>query len=339
MKLDSGNRGFVAAVALAFAAYVAVGAAACVLVAILAYRVSSGGVGVLADEGAVVWPALAFLAVIAAGAVLGFRSVIGQLRSSLALARRVRALARPLPPALREVADRSGLRGRVRLVAAPEAFSFAYGALTPRVAVSQGLVDATTARELEAVLLHERYHVRNLDPLKVVVARASAAAFFYLPALRDLRARYVAGRELAADRGASERLGRAPLAGALLKVVRGPDWRELHAAAAIGGPELLDARVAQLEAGSEPPLASVSRRGVLLSVSAAALLAAVAVVPIIALGGVAAVTRAAMPEMGEVSVLGVLSMAGCAGVLALALLGGYGLLALRARRQLDTTRA
>lgn len=337
MRLDSGNRGFVAGAALAFAAYVAVGAAACVLVAILAYRVSSGGLGVLTDEGAVVWPALAFVAVIAAGAVLGVRSVVGQMRSSRSLARRVRSLELALSPELREATGRAGLDGRVRLVAAPEAFSFAYGALTPRVAVSQGLVEATTARELEAVLIHERYHVLNLDPLKVLVARASSAAFFYLPALRDLRARYIAGRELAADRRATERLGRAPLAGALFKVVRGPDWQELRAAAAIGGPELLDARVAQLEAGSEPPLAGVSRRGLLLSLSGAALLASVAVVPIVTLGGVAAVARVAMPEMGEVGPLDILSMAGCAAVLALALLGAYALLAVRARRSLDTT--
>ena len=32
-----------------------------------------------------------------------------------------------------------------------------------------------------AVLEHERYHVRNLDPLKVMLARGVPAMFFYLP--------------------------------------------------------------------------------------------------------------------------------------------------------------
>jgi len=37
--------------------------------------------------------------------------------------------------------------------------------------------------ELDAVLEHEHYHVRNRDPLKLVLARALPAAFFYLPVL------------------------------------------------------------------------------------------------------------------------------------------------------------
>ncbi|MBW3672283.1 MAG: hypothetical protein KY432_11505, partial [Acidobacteria bacterium] len=39
---------------------------------------------------------------------------------------------------------------------------------------------------------------------------------------------------------------------ALLKVVRGPAWPELSTAAAIGGDELLEVRIAQLESGREP---------------------------------------------------------------------------------------
>lgn len=54
--------------------------------------------------------------------------------------------------------------------------SFAYGAFTPRVAVSRGLYEAASQQELDAVLAHERYHIRNLDPLKVLLARALPAA-------------------------------------------------------------------------------------------------------------------------------------------------------------------
>jgi hypothetical protein len=108
--------------------------------------------------------------------------------------------------------------------------------------------------------------VSNLDPLKVMLARALPAGFFYLPVLRDCQRRYVAGRELAADRQAIESWGRSSLAGALLKVVRGPGWPELRAAAAIGGPELLDVRVSQLEAGTEPRVRGVSLFAMFLSV-------------------------------------------------------------------------
>src|SRR5205807_10105183 len=112
---------------------------------------------------------------------------------------------------------------------------------------------------------HERYHVRNLDPLKVLLVRALPATFFFVPALAALRSRYVAGRELAADRRAVQECGRGPLVGALLKVVRGPAWSELEVAAAIGGPELLEVRVAQLESGREPRVAALTPRMIALS--------------------------------------------------------------------------
>ena len=47
--------------------------------------------------------------------------------------------------------------------------------------------------------------------------------------------------------------------------MRGPEWDELEAATALGGPELLDIRVTQLESGSEPPLVGVSATGMMLS--------------------------------------------------------------------------
>jgi hypothetical protein len=66
--------------------------------------------------------------------------------------------------------------------------------------------------------------VRGRDPLKNVVARAIPTRHFYLPALGRLRARFTAGRELAADRAARAAHGTAPLAGALQKVAEGPAW-------------------------------------------------------------------------------------------------------------------
>lgn len=152
--------------------------------------------------------------------------------------------------------------------------SFVYGALTPRVAVSRGLVEGVTAVELRAVLTHERYHVENLDPLKLLVAQTLSAAFYFLPSVRSLRSRSLAGRELAADRCAVNACGRRPLASALLKVLEGPAWVEPHDVAAIGGAALLDVRVAQLETGVEPKTAPLATTRGVLSLVGAALFAA-----------------------------------------------------------------
>ena len=297
MKLDSANRSFLAMVAISLLGlYLTLGAGACVLLSLVGYELATGGLDALGERGAAVWPALAFVALVAAGVLAGVRSLVRQLRASARLARRVRDMTLPPPPALAEASSRTGVAGRVHMVDSPDRFSFAYGALTPRIAISRGLVETASAEELGAVLVHERYHVRNLDPLKVLLARALPAALFYLPSLRDLRARYIAGRELAADRRALATCGRQPLAGALLKVVETPRWPDLSAAAAIGGPDLLDVRIAQLETGREPPAATIQPRLVALSAAGAATLAAAFALAVVGFGGADAVLEETMPN-------------------------------------------
>lgn len=177
------------------------------------------------------------------------------------------------------------------------------------------------------MLEHERYHVRNLDPLKVLLVRALPATFFFVPALAGLRSRYVAGRELAADRRAVRACGRDPLVAALLKVVRGPAWGELQVAAAIGGPELLDLRVTQLETGSEPKLSAITLRAVTLSALGAVVFAGALVASIAGLGGASALSQAT----GTGSVTDLLGGAMCVIPFALGGFAVYQWIAWRAR--------
>jgi Zn-dependent protease with chaperone function len=304
VRLNTGNRNFVGLLGASLVGFwLACGAGVCVLLSLLAYRVADDGLGVLTSGERDLRPALLFLALIGTGAVLGIASLWRQAVSSSRLARRVRQLELPLSPALADAAKRARLAGRLTLVDSDESFSFAHGVLTPRVVISRGLVEIASPLELDAVLEHERYHVRNLDPLKVVVARAMPSTFFYLPVLANLRARYIAGRELAADRRAVEACGRKPLAGALFKVIQGPRWPELQAAAAIGGPELLDVRVAQLERGREPPIGGISGPGILLSLLAVGVLAGAFFVSVAEFGGPSAVADATGASLRPLDVL------------------------------------
>jgi Zn-dependent protease with chaperone function len=317
MRLDSGNRSFVVLLVAATALYVVLGTAACALLSLLLYRLAVDGSEAFSHTWAIA-PAALFLGMNAAGPLLGIRSLGRQVASSRRLRRRVSRLSRPASPELAAAAEAARLRPRVRVIDSPEAFSFAYGALHPRVVVSHGLLECASPDELQAVLVHERYHVRNLDPLKVVLTRALAATFFLIPALRELERRYLAGRELAADRRALRVCGRRPLASALFKVVRGPSWPELGSAAAIGGPGLLDVRVAQLESGREP-LSGLSRRNLVLSAATLALLGASFVAAVIGLGGPAAAFGMSHSQM-DAGGFGPVMSFGCTAPL---LLGGW----------------
>jgi beta-lactamase regulating signal transducer with metallopeptidase domain len=335
VRLDTANRSFAGLTAVsALAGMLALcGAVGCVLIALLISRLADEGLSAFADEPAALWPALAFIAIVGVGALLGVLSLRRQIRASRALARRVDALELPLTSELRDAAVRAGLIGRVKLVDSDERFSFAYGALAPRVVVSSGLAAAAEPQELDAVLSHERYHVRNLDPLKVMLSRALPKSFYYVPLLGGLHSRYVAARELAADRRAVASNGREPLAGALYKVLSAPAWPELSAAAAIGGPEQLDARLAQLEQGSEPPLTGPSRRTVALSLLGAATLTALFAIAVTGFGGPSAIADLTGDSLTVLDVGGAIL---CAVPWVLGGWLGFRWLAARTRRPLDT---
>jgi Zn-dependent protease with chaperone function len=334
MRLDSANRSFLVSmgVALLLGAFVMCGAIGGVLVPLALVRLSHGGLASLLSDRAPALAALLFGVLVAVGCVLGGRSIARQIVASRGLARRLLGLAEMrLPEELTGAAAQAGLGGRVIFVNAPEPFSFVYGVLTPRVAVSRGLLEGVTHRELCAVLEHERYHVCNLDPLKVVLVQALSAALFFLPALDSLRARYAVARELAADRRAVAACGRRPLAGALFKVVRGPQWSELEVTAAIGVPELLDVRIAQLETGVEPRLEALSLTRVMLSLLGATPFIATFLVSVSGLGGATAVHHATGTGLSSAIVFG---GSVCAAPLAVVGLSAYACVALRAHQSL-----
>ncbi len=257
--LDSANRSFVALVAIALVPYALLGLFGCGLLSLAGYRLATEGLSGLNRDGQDLRPGVVFFVVVTVGTVAAAVSVRRQVRATSALAAHLHERTVTTPDAVTAAAGESGLGGRVDVVDDAEPWSFTYGVVSSRVAVSRGLVDALEPGQLTAVLHHERYHVRNRDTLKMVVARAAPVAFFFLPALAHLRARYLAGRELAADRAALGAVGNRPLAGALFQVLEASAPSGFGAAAALGGAEYLDLRVTQLETGDEPPLAPIPR--------------------------------------------------------------------------------
>jgi Zn-dependent protease with chaperone function len=256
---DTGNRAFWALVAVSVLARAVLGYATCCLAWALADGVRDHGAAALWAGRPALWPGAALLAVTAAGLARGAWSLAGSVRHTVGFTAAARRHLAAAPPRLRAAADRAGIGARLAVVGMSSPFALTYGALRPRVLASTGLAETLTGAELAAVLAHEREHLRGRDPLKNVLARAIPARYFYLPALAGLQARFTAGRELAADRAARAACGTAPLAGALLKVADGPAWAAAAPAAAMSTRALLDARITQLETGTEPPLSPAGR--------------------------------------------------------------------------------
>lgn len=203
-------------------------------------------------------------------ALLGLASMLAAARTLAAYIREQRLLrALPLEPladeAARAIAKAAGVEGFYATPAQRPA-AFCFGLWRPRVVVTAGLLAQLDADERTAVLWHEAHHARDRVPLKCLLARLAASAFFWLPTLHDLRDRYLLVKEIAADRLAVARTSRHALAGALLAAAEPvPGTVGIADAAALRAERLLD------PASKLPPL---FRRGRLLaSALVAALLA------------------------------------------------------------------
>lgn len=184
------------------------------------------------------------------------------LRSCRPHARPVRPAALEIRGRLARAASRVGISDRVVCLDDRARYAYCAGLRFPRVHVSLGAVRCLRNKELEAVLWHERHHLRRRDPLRSMIARALGSIFLAAPLIPELVARFEIARELDADHAALAAQGTPHgLAGALLALdERTPQFSTL----AMSGWSLSSVRIDQLAgASSNELLPRASSRAVL----------------------------------------------------------------------------
>lgn len=128
-----------------------------------------------------------------------------------------------MPPRVAAAATMAQVYDRIDVVVAPRLFAFAYGWIRPRVCLSNALIDALDDHELEAVLLHEGWHVFRRDPFRLWLAEMMGVAFTAVPEVRRLVRLYELAIEVAADRHVVAVMGHSRwLASALVKTLAPP---------------------------------------------------------------------------------------------------------------------
>ena len=114
-----------------------------------------------------------------------------------------------------------GLKDKVHLLDSEVPLCFCAGFISPRIYISRGMVEKLVPQELEALLLHEKRHLENHDPLKILLGRLLVAAIFFIPVLRDMLKHYLIDKEIAADRSAIQYQGHyRGIAGTLEKLLQ-----------------------------------------------------------------------------------------------------------------------
>jgi len=247
------------------------------LIALLAALLPRGfalAAGGRADPASVVAVLVLILATV--GVTLGLTSLFGQLLATLSLIRTLLGRRVTVPRRVGMLAAPLGLAGRVDVVRDVRPFSFCYWFRRPRICLSTGLIKRLDDAELRAVLVHERYHLRQRDPLRLVIARYFAAGLYVVPVVEELVEYYTVQKEVAADQAAVRAMGGVrELASALFKVLPDADEVDLGLLVPVGSLSVTEARIDQLVDGRSVPLA-LSRASVALSggaLAAAAILA------------------------------------------------------------------
>ncbi len=139
-----------------------------------------------------------------------------------------------------------GLDDKILLVQDNNFYSFCFGLFKPRIAVTTGLVNSLSDKELEAVLLHERTHLQNRDPVKILLGKTIVSTFFFLPLFRELYQNMEATNELLADRMTIKWQNKAKyLRRALQKIITQPQVTPATVPG-IFHPDYIDIRVSQL---------------------------------------------------------------------------------------------
>lgn len=127
-----------------------------------------------------------------------------------------------IPQRVRPIVDNLNLNGRIDVVKDGDKFSFCHGLLRPRICLSTGLLKTLTPTELKAVLLHENYHFKKHDPLRMILSKTISSMFFFIPILGDLQKHYALTKEIAADNTAIEYADKDTLISVLNKLLVAP---------------------------------------------------------------------------------------------------------------------
>ncbi len=147
--------------------------------------------------------------------------------------------------------EKLDLQSKVKVVDSSRIFAVCFGILNPIIYLSTKLIKMLTKDELEVVLRHEKYHLKNRDTITLMLAVIFESFLPFVPIISDLIRQYKTDRELSADREAGLVYNGDKLLSTVLTklLVCEPQYAFLPAPA-ITDAQTLEARICRLTSGA-----------------------------------------------------------------------------------------
>lgn len=177
--------------------------------------------------------------------VIGLTSLFVQLFTTRRFIKKYLGSKVVVPDRLSKIAIRFGILEKVEVVESKRNIAFCYGVLHPKIVLSSQLINFLSNKELQAVLLHESYHLKNRDPSKIILSNTLSTVFFFIPILKDLQRHYLFTKEIAADTEVIKQSDRKVLISVLSKFITAR-FSYLNSVATLASPDDLEKRILYL---------------------------------------------------------------------------------------------
>jgi len=121
---------------------------------------------------------------------------------------------------LQNVLKKVGLEAdKVVVVQKNSSLAFTYGIRSQKIVLSVGLIRRLSSMQLEAVILHEMYHLANRHSLLLILSEIISSTLFFLPLVKEINKKMKIVFEKQADAFTTSKQGNSShLSKALLKV-------------------------------------------------------------------------------------------------------------------------
>lgn len=112
------------------------------------------------------------------------------------------------PKIVLKLIEKYGLSGKVIVIQSEKPLAFCLDFFQPKIYLSTGLIKLMNRYELEAIILHEKYHLLKKDNILLVTVSFIKQFFLLFPVFTDFFDSLIKTREVQADRYGSILLGK-----------------------------------------------------------------------------------------------------------------------------------
>ena len=131
-----------------------------------------------------------------------------------------RLIIEKIPIRVLKLTDKYELVDKVKIILDRKPLAFCLGFFQPKIYLSTGLIKLMNGPELEAIILHEKYHLLKKDNIFLSTANFIKQLFFPFPILTDYFDSLIKMKEIKADRYGVILLGRKqPIISAFKKLL------------------------------------------------------------------------------------------------------------------------